>query len=74
MRPNKLKNKRWRNNQSQDASAGLAENFELRLAAYAKAAGAAGVGLLALAPPASAKVVYTPAHIVFLTGARCLST
>jgi hypothetical protein len=31
---------------------------------YALAAGAAGVGLLAAAPPAEAKIIYTPAHRV----------
>jgi len=31
---------------------------------YALAAGAAGVGLLALAPAAEAKIIYTPAHRV----------
>lgn len=69
MASNKLKNKRWRNGQSQSANAGMSENFELRLAAYAKAAAAAGVGLLAAAPQASAKIVYTPAHILFTGGA-----
>jgi hypothetical protein len=31
---------------------------------YALAAGAAGVGVLALAQPVEAKIVYTPAHRV----------
>jgi len=34
--------------------------FEKRLTAYIAAAGAAGVGMLALAAPAHAKIVYTP--------------
>jgi hypothetical protein len=37
--------------------------LEKRLSAYAAAAAAAGVSLLALAPPGEAKIVYTPAHI-----------
>lgn len=36
--------------------------LEHRLSAYAMAASAAGVGMLALAQPAHAKIVYTPAH------------
>jgi len=35
---------------------------------YALAAGAAGVGMLALAQPAEAKIVYTPAHVKLLGG------
>jgi hypothetical protein len=56
---------RWKNG----VSACLPASLESRLSAYAKAAGAAGIGLLAATPPASAKVVYTPAHIVFEGGA-----
>jgi hypothetical protein len=37
--------------------------LERRLAVYAAAAGAAGVGMLALASPARADIVYTPANI-----------
>jgi hypothetical protein len=37
-----------------------------RLNMYALAAGAAGAGVLALAPPAEAKIIYTPAHISIL--------
>lgn len=44
------------------------ENFESRLSAYALAAGAAGVSLLAGSPPANAEVVFTPAHITFNSG------
>ncbi len=40
----------------------LSESMNARLNMYALAAGAAGVGVLALAQPAHAKVVYTPAH------------
>ena len=36
-----------------------------QLKAYALAASAAGVGLLALTHPAEAEVVYTPAHFTF---------
>jgi hypothetical protein len=41
----------------------LGKGLEQRLAAYAAAAGAAGVGMLALASPAQADIVYTPANI-----------
>jgi len=41
----------------------LSEPIGKRLNAYALAAGAAGVGMLALAHPAEAKIVYTPADI-----------
>ena len=44
------------------------ENFESRLAAYAIAAGAAGVTLLAASPPANAEVVFTSAQITFDSG------
>jgi hypothetical protein len=37
--------------------------LEQALHSYAMAAGAAGVSLLALAPPAEAEVVYTPVHV-----------
>ena len=40
----------------------LSESLEQRLAAYALAAGAAGVGMLAVAP-AQAEVIYTPANV-----------
>jgi hypothetical protein len=40
----------------------LSESLHKRLNAYALAASAAGVGVLALAQPADAKVVYTPTH------------
>jgi hypothetical protein len=42
----------------------LSSSCTQSLNAYALAAGAAGVSLLALAPPAEAKVVFTPAHVV----------
>lgn len=41
----------------------LHHNLDCNLAAYVAAAGAAGVGMLALAQPAEAKVVYTSANI-----------
>jgi hypothetical protein len=41
----------------------LAFNIDKSLLQYATAAGAAGVGMLALAQPAEAKIVYTPADI-----------
>ncbi|HEY6291949.1 MAG TPA: hypothetical protein VI455_10380 [Terriglobia bacterium] len=40
----------------------LSEICHQRLSMYAIAAGATGVGMLALAPPSAAEVVYTPAH------------
>lgn len=43
--------------------ANLAVNLDQRLLGYASAASAAGVGLLALAQPAEAKIIYTPANI-----------
>jgi hypothetical protein len=45
-------------------SAALNKNTHRELNAYAFAAGAAGVGLLALAQPAQARIVYTPTHQV----------
>ena len=50
------------------ANARLSENFNLRLTAYALAAGAAGVGLLAAAQPAHADIVFTPINRVFTDG------
>jgi hypothetical protein len=44
-------------------SADLSESVHQRLNMYALAAGAAGVGMLALARPAEAKIVYTPANL-----------
>src|SRR5207245_9405197 len=41
----------------------LSESLHQQLNLYAIAAGAAGVSLLALAQPAGAKIVYTPAHV-----------
>jgi hypothetical protein len=41
----------------------LSEPINQRLNMYALAAGAAGVGILASAHPAEAKIVYTPSHI-----------
>jgi len=41
----------------------LSESLHQRLNSYALAASAAGVGVLALALPAEARIVYTPAHI-----------
>jgi hypothetical protein len=42
----------------------LSESIHHQLNSYALAASAAGVGALALAQPAEAKIVYTPAHVV----------
>ena len=43
----------------------LSESVHHQLNAYALAAGAAGVSLLALADPAQAKIVYIPGHVTF---------
>jgi hypothetical protein len=40
----------------------LSESVHHQLSMYALAAGAAGVGILALAQPGEAKIVYTAAH------------
>lgn len=45
----------------------LGKNLESRFKAYGAAAGVAGVGLLALAQPVKADIVYTPADITFRT-------
>ena len=42
----------------------LSTSVHQQLNAYALAASAAGVGMLALTQPAEAKIVYTPAHVV----------
>jgi hypothetical protein len=41
----------------------LPESTQHQLNMYALAATAAGVGMLALAPPAEGRIVYTPAHV-----------
>ncbi len=46
----------------------LPESIHRRLNAYELAATAAGVGVLALAPPSEAKIVYTPTHRVINGG------
>ena len=47
----------------------LSEPISQRLNMYALAAGAAGVGMLASAHPAQAKIVYTPANIPIVQNA-----
>jgi len=42
----------------------LSDSLNHHLNMYVMAASAAGVGMLALTPPAEAKIVYTPAHVV----------
>ena len=44
-------------------TANLSESFHPQLSMYAFAASAASVGVLALASPSEAKIVYTPAHL-----------
>jgi hypothetical protein len=46
-------------------AATLPDSVHWQLNRYALAAGAAGVGMLALAQPVEAKIVYTPAHVKF---------
>jgi hypothetical protein len=48
----------------------LPESLHEKLNAYALAASAAGIGILALAQPAEAKIIYTPAHHVIGRNAR----
>jgi hypothetical protein len=48
----------------------ISDSLHQRLNSYALAASAAGVSLLALAHPAEAKIVYTPAHVVIPEGGR----
>jgi hypothetical protein len=50
----------------------LSESVHQRLNAYALAASAAGVGVLALTQPAEAKIVYTPVHVVLYRGSLAL--
>jgi hypothetical protein len=45
-------------------TANFSESIHRQLSMYALAASAAGVSLLALTPPAEAKIIYTPAHRV----------
>jgi len=45
----------------------LSEELDKRLLAHVAAASAAGVGMLALAQPAEAKIIYTPAHKIVRT-------
>jgi hypothetical protein len=46
----------------------LSESANRQLNMYALAAGAAGVGALALTQPAEAKIIYTPAHLLIPPG------
>jgi len=46
----------------------LSKSISHQLNMYALAAGTAGVGTLAILPPADAKIVYTPAHVVIHRG------
>lgn len=50
------------------ATVELSKSLQQELNNYALAAGAAGVGLLALVPPAEAKIIYTPAHAKVVFG------
>lgn len=54
-------------NPSARTSQRISQPLERRLNGYALAAGAAGVGLLALAQPADAEIVYTAAHATLPT-------
>src|ERR1700678_1350243 len=48
----------------------LSESMHQQLSTYALAASAAGVGILALAQPAEAKIVYTKTHLVIAGAER----
>src|ERR1700722_19502171 len=48
----------------------LPESLQSRINAYALAASAAGVGMLALAQPAEAKIVYHKTHLVIAGAER----
>jgi len=54
-----------RSSQPTRTAAKLSDPVHRQLNRYALAAGAAGVGMLALAEPCEAKIVYTPAHVKF---------
>jgi hypothetical protein len=49
----------------------FSDSFRHRLNMYTLAASAAGVGMLALAQPAEAKVIYTKTHIVIAGAEQC---
>ncbi len=51
-------------------TANLADSVHRQVNMYALAASAAGVGMLALVPPAEAKIVFTPVHRVIESGGR----
>ena len=53
-------------------TAELSKSLHQQLNMYALTASAAGVGVLALAGPAEAKIVYTPLHVVLTRGALAL--
>ena len=54
-------------------TANLSESIHQQLSMYAFAASAASVGMLALASPAEAKIVYTPANIKIVQTAACFT-
>src|SRR5580704_18153794 len=45
-------------------SARISHSIKQQLNMYALGAGAAGVGMLALAQPAEGRIVYTPTHVI----------
>jgi len=49
------------------------ESLNQQLSMYTRAASAAGVGMLALAPSATAKIVYTPAHMKIVQNGGLIS-
>jgi len=64
----KERSKSPRSHSTHNKGAVISVGFHQRLSAYATAAAAAGVGLLATATPANADIVFTPTHIVFTAG------
>jgi len=54
------------------SAARLADGLEKSVSAYAVAASAAGVSLLALSAPAHARIVYTPANVTIAINGGCI--
>jgi hypothetical protein len=63
-----MKNLRNTSDSSKERNCELSGSLERHLASYALAATAAGAGLLAIAQPAEAQIIYTPAHVLIEPG------
>jgi hypothetical protein len=57
-----------RSSGSRNTSSNFSDSVHHQLNMYALAAGAAGVGVLALSLPTEAKIIYTPAHVTIGVG------